>query len=140
MTRATKFRIGAVVSVIVLVSLIGLSVTAHQAMYERDVARAEVDRVQARVGSLMTERDAVVAAAQAVADRRRAAVDLVHGLRGQVEWDKDHLLDCWTVIVNTVQRSRLLQIFGNLDGLVRAAKEGEPLDHYVRRCAADAVP
>jgi hypothetical protein len=75
---------------------------------------------------------------QRLADHRR---DVVDGLRDQVDWDKSHLLDCWTALVRVVPSPAMRRIFGGPMGyLADAARDGGVLAHYVRRCASDAVP
>jgi hypothetical protein len=67
--------------------------------------------------------------------------DVVDGLRGQVDRDKSHLLDRWTALVRVVPSSKMKDVFGRPMGyLADAARDGGVLAHYVRRCAADAVP
>jgi hypothetical protein len=91
-----------------------------------------------------TARWALVAsnAALSISDRslestRKAAerrLEIVRGLRDQVEWDKSHLLDCWTAIVRTLPGRHLRVIFGSpLGYLADAARDGGVLAHYVRR-------
>jgi hypothetical protein len=108
---------------------------------ERDDARAALASVSSSVLTskerldLMTESRARY---QRLADHRR---DVVDGLRDQVDWDKSHLLDCWTAIVRVVPSPTMRRIFGGpLGYLADAARDGGVLAHYVRRCAADAVP
>jgi hypothetical protein len=67
--------------------------------------------------------------------------EVLHGWRKQVDWDKAHLLDCWTALVRAVPSPHMRVIFGQpLGYLAEAARDGGVLARYVRRCASDAVP
>jgi PASTA domain len=72
----------------------------------------------------------------------RAPSGVVQGLHRQIDWDKSHLLDCWTALVRILDRPRLDAIFGtpNNGYLIRSAETGRGVAYYVRRCASDAVP
>jgi PASTA domain len=72
---------------------------------------------------------------------------VVRALRGQIDWDKSHLLDCWTALVRLLPRtggpnnlhSILRTIPGELRTSIRSARTGRTLAHYVRNCESDAV-
>ena len=137
-------RSGAVRALALVVALALVALTVVEVIHlraERDAARAALARTSTSVLTsnerlgLMTESRARY---QRLADHRR---DVVDGLRDQVDWDKSHLLDCWTALVRVVPSPTMRRIFGGpLGYLADAARDGGVLAHYVRRCAADAVP
>lgn len=72
---------------------------------------------------------------------------VIRALRGQIDWDKSHLLDCWTALVRVLPRtggpnslqSILRAIPGELRTSIRSARAGGTLAHYARNCESDAV-
>ena len=129
-------------ALVVALALVALAVAELiHVRAERDDARAALASMSTSVLTskerldLMTESRARY---ERLADHRR---DVVDGLRDQVDWDKSHLLDCWTALVRVVPSPTMGRIFGApLGYLADAARDGGVLAHYVRRCAADAVP
>lgn len=135
-------RIALAVTVVVL--------TAGVAIAADEVVRLREERDDARVAlagadhSVLTTNERLHVMSESRARNRRLADqrrDVVDGLRDQVDWDKSHLLDCWTALVRVVPPTTMHKIFGRpLGYLADAARDGGVLAHYVRRCAADAVP
>jgi hypothetical protein len=134
--------VGRAIALVVTLALVGLAVVeVIHLRAERDDARAALAMASSSVLTsnerldLMTESRARY---ERLADHRR---DVVDGLRDQADWDKSHLLDCWTALVRVVPSPTMKRIFGRPMGyLADAARDGGVLTHYVRRCAADAVP
>jgi len=128
-------RAAAICIVVLLVcALVAAAIQVDRLRDERDAARFAV---VAANESLSTSNDALLLTRKSSSRR----LEIVRGLRGQVEWDKSHLLDCWTALVRVVPGTKMKAIFGRpLGYLAEAARDGGVLAHYVRRCAADAVP
>jgi hypothetical protein len=137
-------RSGAVRALALLLALALVALAVAEVIHlrgQRDDARTALARASSSVSTsnerlgLMTESRARY---QRLADHRREVVD---GLRDQVDWDKSHLLDCWTALVRVVPSPAMRRIFGGPMGyLADAARDGGVLAQYVRRCASDAVP
>jgi hypothetical protein len=124
--------------------IIALGVSAGTALRlatERDAARAAAVELRQRLDRISVTldiSDTLLARYRRLTSRGNETIDALHT---QVDWDKSHLLDCWTVIVRTVDPSRLRDIFGSWPAyLVRAARDGATVAHFTRRCASDAVP
>jgi hypothetical protein len=136
-SRIGLFAVG--VTLLAVVGLLAFEMSRLRA--ERDEARAALGAANsslmvtnARLGVERQLRDRYTR----LANHRR---DVVGGLRDQVDWDKSHLLDCWTGLVRVVPSGTMTRIFGRpLGYLAEAARDGGVVAHYVRRCAADAVP
>jgi len=103
--------------------LVMAMVLALDARSERDAARARVTGLQATITLLRRQID--------------SATKSIGELHGQVEWDKSHLLDCWTAIVRALPEDT---IPADARTSMWAVRSGYPLDHYVSSCASDAVP
>jgi len=131
-----------VIAVAVLIVGLGASAgTAVRLVHERDVARASAADLRTRLAGKIYEldiSDSLLTRYRMLSSRGHETIDALHT---QVAWDKSHLLDCWTVIVRSIDRPRLREIFGGSIGyLAHAARHGATVAHFTRRCAADAVP
>ena len=140
-----RSRSGTTAAVVVAVlALVASTVVAAEAGRVRD------ERDEARLALASASQSAMVAAevlgqtTQSRSMYKRLSAhrgEVVRGLREQVEWDKSHLLDCWTALVRVIPPRTMHTIFGTpLGYLGDAARDGGVLAHYVRRCASDAVP
>jgi hypothetical protein len=119
-----------------IVGIVAIAVSAVSAVATVSAVRMEHER-DAATAALATARHQVVteAAASRVATRKEAAT--VHALHSQVEWDKSHLLDCWTAITRVMPRSGVPPRERYAIG---AARSGRTLGYYIASCGSDAVP
>ena len=128
-------RIAVPVAVVVIL-LVTVGAMLHMRS-ERDRAQAMASRLRASVAhleSLLDTSDQVIKSLHKEIDSGNQIVD---GLRGQIEWDKSHLLDCWTAIA---RGAPIESIPVSLRSLVGAARSGATLSHFITSCASDAVP
>ena len=126
---------------VVLVALSGLLVAAVvdalQVRSDRNQAQATADRLQMALVQLrarLQTSDQIIGSLQREIDSGNQLVD---GLRGQIEWDKSHLLDCWTAITLVFPAE---SIPTSVRTSVGAARSGRSIGHYIENCAIDAVP
>jgi len=104
---------------------------------DRDRERARAKSLEASLRQLRTQLETtnqIVGSLQREVDSGNKLID---GLRGQIDWDKSHLLDCWTAIARGVPMD---SIPVSLPSLVGAARSGGTLGHFITSCASDAVP
>jgi hypothetical protein len=134
-------RWAVVATAVLMIALGSVAGTAVRVAHERDDARASAVAFRQR---LEQNASALRISNTLVSRYRRLTArgeETIRALRTQVDWDKSHLLDCWTVIVRAIDRTHLRDIFGAAPGyLIHAARVGGTLEHFTRRCASDAVP
>jgi hypothetical protein len=130
--------------VLILVgTLVASLVTADRLRDERDAARTSLVGVRRQLSSRAADlrfANHLTESYQQSDEQQRV---IIRGLRSQIEWDKSHLLDCWTALVRVLPRARLERIFPTAEGTwdpVAAARRGGSLRRYIGRCASDAVP
>jgi len=97
---------------------------------ERNAARNQVAQLEGHLESSHQTQDALQSKVESTSE-------LTDDLHAQIEWDKSHLLDCWTAIVGILPVKSMPKA---VRGSIGAARSGESLDHYVMNCATDAVP
>jgi hypothetical protein len=60
----------------------------------------------------------------------------IRGLEKQVNFDRAHLIDCWTALVRIVPAERMASIFGQPPGyLGQPTRDGGLFANFVRLCA-----
>jgi hypothetical protein len=128
-------RIAVPVAVVVLL-LVTVGETLHMRS-ERNRAQAMASRLRASVGQLESRLETSDQVIESLHKEIDSGNQIVDGLRGQIEWDKSHLLDCWTAIARGVP---IESIPVSLRSLIGAARSGATLSHFITRCASDAVP
>ena len=117
--------------------LIAAVVVAAHMRSEREREEARVTHLQASIVQLnrrLRISDQIIGSLQREIDAGNKMVD---GLRSQIDWDKSHLLDCWTAIARGVP---IESIPVSLRSLVGAARSGATLSNFITSCASDAVP
>lgn len=130
---------------ILLVVLVSSAVVLGRVRDERDAARTAAIEAQGRLAESDCRLGFFMRVNRSYQRSHRSQQELIRALRSQVGWDKDHLLDCRTAIVELLRTSTadsLVNIFGAEEAvnLTRSARTGRPLGYYIRRCASDAVP
>jgi len=131
----------AVAFVVLLVSVTAGAVELSRLRAERNDARADLGVANVSLATANARLDVMTGSRARYERLANHRLEVVHGLRGQVDRDKSHLLDCWTALVRVVPSNTMKEVFGRpLGYLADAARDGGVLAHYVRRCAADAVP
>jgi hypothetical protein len=131
----------------VVPNLVGQSVgMATHLLYANGLGSQVLASPAAAPGSQVTSQDPAAGLVVDLGTPVRLGVSpapngLVQGLGGQVNWDKAHLLDCWTAIVRTLSPAELKQIFrvSNLSGVGTDVATSGSLGHYVRLCRSDAL-
>ena len=104
---------------------------------ERDKEHARAMTLEASLSHLRTQLESTNQILGSLQKEIDSGTKLVDGLRGQIDWDKSHLLDCWTAIARGVPME---SIPVSLRPLVGAARSGATLGHFITSCASDAVP
>jgi hypothetical protein len=136
----------AVVVLMVLGLIVASGLLLERLRADRDAAQSAANEAQ----RLVAESSRRLAFAVRVNNSYRRSDgsqrEVIQALRSQIRWDKSHLLDCWTAIVEVLARhggrGRLMDIFGpdEVTNLTRSARTGHSLAFYIQRCASDAVP
>ena len=112
----TRWIIATAVGLVLAALLLATLLVTLSIRSERNAAQGEVSQLEGRIAQLEGQ---------------------LGDLRAQIEWDKSHLLDCWTAIVGILPVKSMPKA---VRSSVWAARSGESLDHYVTNCATDAVP
>lgn len=119
-----------VVIVVLAASALALGAVASRLASERDTTRAQIGRVRSQ---LVYERGQSAYFSHLVSslDSR------LDGMQRQVNWDKAHLLYCWTVVVRTIPRREMIRPARQRRD---AALTTGSLGRNTARCATDAAP